>query len=323
MNSLTDYEEMVVEEMVRHDIQPNLVERALAMAGVPFEKVLTAARESQSSTLLKISKGVENGISKGLIQSIKMANNIYSTETVIEKFDERGIELEDIEDIQNLDIEDMDAVAKSYSLVNAALITAEGAAMGVATTLGEFIPFAQFAIPAIVATDVIASITLLSRNACQVAACYGFSSYDGENLPHILSSLAPEKQTSDEGYMTAKALVVNAVREAGGFMAGKAGTQITREVLEKEAPQLVRLIAVITERLGYVLTEKSLGMLVPIAGALLNGGLNLAFQQNGQMQAMDYFRRVTLERKYGESMIRERISFYAERLREEAASYAQ
>ena len=168
MKTLTEYEEQVVAEMVRHDLQPNLVERALSLAGAPVQKILSSARESQSVMLQKITRGVENGVGKGLIQSIRMANSIYNPETVLEKFKNRDIHLEDIEDIQNLDLEDMDEVAKSHSIVNSALITAEGVLTGAAASLGEIIPFAQFAVPAIVSADVVASITLLSRNACQV-----------------------------------------------------------------------------------------------------------------------------------------------------------
>src|SRR4029078_9583843 len=49
--------------------------------------------------------------------------------------------------------------------------------------------------------------------------------------------------------------------------------------------------------------EKELGLLVPIAGALLNSSINLSFQQLGHQTAQDYFRRLPLEERYGEELV--------------------
>jgi hypothetical protein len=78
---------------------------------------------------------------------------------------------------------------------------------------------------------------------------------------------------------------------------------IDRNLLEREAPQMVRLIAYVADRLGVVVTEKELGLLVPIAGALLNSSINLSFQQLGHQTAQDYFRRLLLEQRYGEELV--------------------
>jgi hypothetical protein len=83
---------------------------------------------------------------------------------------------------------------------------------------------------------------------------------------------------------------------------------IDRNLLEREAPQMVRLIAYVADRLGVVVTEKELGLLVPIAGALLNSSINLSFQQLGHQTAQDYFRRLILEQRYGEELVAYAIS---------------
>jgi hypothetical protein len=44
-------------------------------------------------------------------------------------------------------------------------------------------------------------------------------------------------------------------------------------------------------------------LLVPIAGAVLNSSLNVAFQQVGHQTAKDYFRRLLLEDRYGEEIV--------------------
>ena len=78
---------------------------------------------------------------------------------------------------------------------------------------------------------------------------------------------------------------------------------LDRQVLEREAPQMIRLITYVADRLGIVVTQKELGVLVPIAGAVLNSGINVAFQQIGHQTAKDYFRRLILEERYGEELV--------------------
>jgi hypothetical protein len=71
---------------------------------------------------------------------------------------------------------------------------------------------------------------------------------------------------------------------------------------------MIRLIATVTERLGITVTQKELGILVPVAGAVLNGSLNVAFQQVSHQTAKDYFRRLLLEERYGDELIAVAIS---------------
>jgi hypothetical protein len=83
---------------------------------------------------------------------------------------------------------------------------------------------------------------------------------------------------------------------------------LDRKVLEREAPQMIRLIAQVTDRLGVNMTQKELGILVPIAGAALNGSVNIAFQRIAHQTAKDYFRRLLLEDRYGEELVNIAIS---------------
>jgi len=66
---------------------------------------------------------------------------------------------------------------------------------------------------------------------------------------------------------------------------------------------MIRLIAYVADRLGVVLTEKELGIVIPIAGAVLNSALNVAFQRLGHQTAKDYFRRLILEDRYGDELV--------------------
>ena len=118
-----------------------------------------------------------------------------------------------------------------------------------------------------------------------------------------MAAMAPHSSDSDEGYLALKTAVVTSIRESGQFMARTAGMVLDRQVLEREAPQMIRLITYVADRLGIVVTQKELGLIVPIAGAVLNSSINVAFQQIGHQTAKDYFRRLILEDRYGEELV--------------------
>jgi hypothetical protein len=118
-----------------------------------------------------------------------------------------------------------------------------------------------------------------------------------------MAAMAPQTEGSDEGYLALKTAVVTSIRESGHFMSRTAGMVLDRQLLEREAPQMIRLITYVADRLGIVITQKELGVLVPVAGAVLNSSINVAFQQVGHQTAKDYFRRVLLEDRYGEELV--------------------
>jgi hypothetical protein len=132
--------------------------------------------------------------------------------------------------------------------------------------------------------------------------------------------MAPQTATSDEGYLAIKAAIVGSIRETTRFVAGTTGVLIDRRLLEREAPQMIRLIASVAERLGVTVTQKELGILVPVAGAVLNGSLNLAFQQVSHQSAKDYFRRLLLEDRYGDELIAVAISSEIAEIRAKSAN---
>jgi hypothetical protein len=187
--------------------------------------------------------------------------------------------------------------------------------LGSATTLVEGIPGAQLIIPSLILADVTSSMTLLSRHTCRIASVYGFSSKLPENLPHVIAAMAPQTEATDEGYLAIKTAVVTSIREAGQFMSRTAGVVMDRKVLEREAPQMIRLITYVADRLGVVVTQKELGILVPVAGAVLNSSINIAFQQLGHQLAKDYFRRLILEERYGDELVAYTLSREIEALR--------
>jgi hypothetical protein len=304
----TEYERRIVHEIALHQVQPNAIQRILETIGKPVSRVFQYARESQNPALKGISDRIQGWIQEGLIKTVQAANRVTSSEEILRRAESKDIHVADIRSMRYLPISHLDEIADSFKVSNRVWLGLEGAVLGSATTLAEGVPGAQLVIPSLILADVTASLTLLSRHACILAGVYGYSSKAPENLPHVLASMAPQTATSDEGYLAIKAAIVGSIRETSRFVAGTTGMMIDRKLLEREAPQMIRLIAYVAERLGVTVTQKELGVLVPIAGAVLNGSINMAFQQVSHQIAKDYFRRLLLEERYGDELVAVAIS---------------
>jgi hypothetical protein len=300
----TEYEQQVIRELAVHKVQPNAVQRVLEGVGKPVAKLMSIGRNSQNRTLRKLSDHLHGWIEEGLIKTLRVANKLANTKDIARRYAARGIRVDDdFESLRFMPLSQLDAIADSFRWSSSLLLGAEGALLGSATTLAEGIPGAQLVIPSLILTDVTSSLTLLSRHTCRVATAYGYPSRKQENLAHLVAAMAPQTESSDEGYLALKTAVVTSIRESGQFMARTTGILLDRQLLEREAPQMIRLITYVADRLGVVITQKELGVLVPIAGAVLNSSINVAFQQVGHQTAKDYFRRLLLEDRYGEELV--------------------
>src|SRR3989441_3142810 len=317
----TEYEQQVIRELAVHRVQPNAVHRLLEGVGRPMSKLLRFGRNSKSRTLRGLADHVHGWIEDGLIKTFRVANRLANTKDISKKYAARGIHVgEDFASLRYMPLSQLDAVAESFRWSSSLLLGVEGALLGSATTMAEGIPGAQLVIPSLILTDVTSSMTLLSRHTCRIATSYGYSSKNPENLPHLMAAMAPHSDSSDEGYLALKTAVVTSIRESGRFMTRSAGMVLDRQLLEREAPQMIRLITYVADRLGIVITQKELGVLVPVVGAVLNSSINVAFQQVGHQTAKDYFRRVILEDRYGEELVSYAIQQEIETLRKASQS---
>ncbi len=324
---MTTYERLVVDDIARHQVQPGPVRRVLELVGKPVDKLARWAQTSDSAMVRRVHDSVVGGVDKALRGTIQASLSLQNESNIITRFQNRGNRISTFSEIRGLGLMEMDIVAESNRTENATMIGAEGAALGALATLGTVIPYAQVAIPAIVAADVAASMTLLSRSATMIASSYGFPASDPVNLPHVLAAMAPTQLDSDEGFLVVKTAAVAELKAAGEFMkaaakeaavkaSSSAATQATKraiqhaveEVMTARTPKLVKLINMVATRLGVVLTEKELGTLIPVAGAVMNGGLNMAFHHVGHTLAKDYFRTQILTDRYGTEAVTEAIS---------------
>lgn len=300
----TEYEQQVIRELAFHRVQPNAVHRLLESAGRPVARLLNIGRQSNSKAVRGLAAHVHGWIEEGLIKTFRAANRLANTRDISKRYAKRGIQIgDDFESLRYVPMSQLDAVADSFRWGSSFLLGAEGAVLGGITTIAEGIPGAQLVIPSLILTDITTSMTLLSRHTCRIATAYGYPSKKPEHLPHLVAAMAPQSDDADEGYLALKTAVITSIRESSRFIARMAGVVVDRQILEREAPQMIRLITYVADRLGIVVTQKELGILVPVAGAFLNSSINIAFQQVGHQTAKDYFRRLVLEDRYGEELV--------------------
>ncbi len=299
------YDQQVLTEIARDTVNQPFLQKAVSLAGKPAAKIFEGAKTSRVRAIQKTASAFQDAILKAQLQTIRLARHFKTESPILEAAQRLGMELHSVEACSTLSLQDRDALADRLVRSNTLLMGFEGAIMGLSTSLAAYIPFAQVSLPGLITTDILLSMTLLARHTLLLAAVYGFPGTHPENIPHILAAMAPEREFTDEGYLASKALVVNAIRESAQFLAEVSGRELSLRLIQKRAPQLIKLMQYVAERVGLVLTEKQLSMGVPIAGALLNGGVNVAFQQLGHRTAKHYFRKMLLIHKYGQDAVQQ------------------
>jgi hypothetical protein len=139
---------------------------------------------------------------------------------------------------------------------------------------------------ALAAGDVSATLWLGARDTALVAACYGFNPAREDMLPHLLAGMIPSQDWESVEFLGLKALL--------GHPWG------TRHLLAQIADAWVR-------RMTLVLTDKELAVVVPVAGAVVNAGLNAAYLRGIRQSAQDYFRLLTLSERHGADAVLEAL----------------
>lgn len=306
------YEEDVLRQIVNHMTSESLIAKAMRLTGVPFETVLNVSRKVNNQWVTRIESAVTTSLHKGLKKSIDFVNQFHNEEQILQAYSEQGVKIRFVDDVPYLPLEEMDRVADQFKRSNTIGAGVEGALLGAATSLAEGSVLGMVALPSLVAADVALSTAFLSRQVCQVASSYGYYAKDTENLPHLLAAMAPGHQSFEENFLVGKAMAIRTIHQSEQYLLKRAANSLSDDFFAN-APHLLRLIQYVMKRMGMLLTEKEMTMMMPVAGAVLNGGVNIAFQHMAHEAAKDYFRLLVLERKYG-------IKAVEERLHEEMAS---
>jgi EcsC protein family len=130
---------------------------------------------------------------------------------------------------------------------------------------------------------------------------------EGENLGDPESSLScvqvfglggrtETDDAVDRGYFATRAILATSVTEAARYIA-------ERGLVGEGSPVLVRLIAQIASRFGFVVSQKVAAQAIPAIGALGGAAINYAFLDHFQSVARGHFTVRRLERKYGKGTV--------------------
>src|SRR5207244_6623062 len=162
-----------------------------------MSKLLNVGRNSKNRRLRGLSDHLHGWIEEGLIKTFRAANKLANTKEIAKRYASRGIQVgDDFESLRYMPLSQLDVVADSFRWGSSLLLGLEGALLGGATTMAEGIPGAQLVIPSLILTDVPSSMTLLSRHMCQIETTYGYSSKTPQNLPHLVTAMAPHSDSS-------------------------------------------------------------------------------------------------------------------------------
>ncbi|WP_396925848.1 EcsC family protein [Mycolicibacterium sp.] len=220
--------------------------------------------------------------------------NSVSAGAIFKTFAFEGSDLSSYDSIRELDLRVCDRTVPRRKEKYIALAAGQGAATSLAvtgatvsstvsggTTLGV-------AAGAIV-VDVTAVMVGMGRIVALVAAHYGY-----------------DVREPDEQLFAAGVLSYSSAGSAAEKAASLAAlSRLTQDMMRRatwkqlQQHQLVNVIQTVVTSLGFNLTKKKLAQAVPVAGAVINGGLNARLAQNTFNRAQSAYRLRFLTEKYG------------------------
>ncbi|TWU06326.1 EcsC family protein [Stieleria varia] len=158
---------------------------------------------------------------------------------------------------------------------------------------------------ATIAAELPVSTVLILRSVADIARS------EGEDLSTVEARLAclqvfaldPGKESdidddTELGYFAVRAAMAKQIRDASQYV-------VKNGLADKTAPPLVRLIAMIGERFGVVVSEKIAAQAIPVIGAVGGALINSYFIDHYQDLARAHFTVRRLEREHGEALVRE------------------
>ena len=156
------------------------------------------------------------------------------------------------------------------------------------------------------------STAIMMRSIADVARAEGADLAERQTQLECVMVLAlggdsPRDDAAEVGYF--------AVREAMTRAVSGAAAHLARHGLAKDgAPALIRLITLIAEHYSVNVTEKAAAQLVPLIGAVGGATINTIFIDHFQSVAQGHFAVRRLERKYGETAVREKYRELSSRI---------
>ena len=243
---------------------------------------------------------------KGMIVKVlEQSATIRQLERVEREVSKLGGHAENASEIRMLPLEVKDEVARRLAQSQTITISAEGVTAGFLTSLFELVPGLQALVVPTILADLYATIRLLAQSAVQIGYSYGYNLHNEEDLPHFLVSMAPT--SADAQVIEAKLTAHLAVRESAMVAARAVGQHMTVGMLAAGSPFVSSLVDALATRITLYFIEKESSLLIPVAGAVLQGAINASFARMTYQDAKRYFQRLHFIERYGEDYLEERL----------------
>lgn len=201
-------------------------------------------------------------------------------------------------EIRMLPLEVKDDASHRLATSKRLAVTAQGATAGMLTSIFSMVPGLQALIAPTILADLYVTIRMMAQSAVQTGYSYGYSLHNAEDLPHLLVAMSPF--TNDADLITAKISAHFAVRQAGFSLTKSLSEQFSIRLLATSLPAVGQLLDMVATRLAITLMEQQGTLLIPIAGAAVQGSMNSALAHASYIQARRYFQRLHFIDRYGE-----------------------
>ncbi len=298
---MNDYELAVLTQWVKQDEQmPPIAFRVAKGLSGNVGRLMGLLQWSAGSRQSRLVKRMKSITREAIIRTLEQAATASQFEKVEGVLKRMGSSAETASDIRMLPLQTKDEVCRTLARSQKVTVTAEGAIAGFATSLCEVIPGLQGLVLPCVIADLSATIYLMAQHAIQTGYSYGFNLYNPEDIPHFLFAMAPS--TDDAGLVEAKLSAHLAMRESGLVLAKTMGEHLSVRMLSN-TPAMTKLIDLIAYRIVTVLAEKETSILIPFAGAVIQGAINAAFAEVSYVRSVRYFQRLHMIDRYGEEYL--------------------
>jgi hypothetical protein len=223
-------------------------ERITDAADTPLDKIGDALFDSA------LGERFDDAVTRVVDQLNDAAGWTVRQEAIFEEFREKGFDVDDVSDIEDLRIEQVREVARGLDTKYRIAATGEGVVTGALGPVG-----APMDLPLLVG--------LALRAANEYATYFGFDIETDEEKCYVMALLAVACAVTDDAKQeTLREITRISVELAEDRTSADAQRRMTQDLVEKIAEALVMRLA-----------KGKLAQVVPLLGAAIGGGYNLRF----------------------------------------------
>jgi hypothetical protein len=270
---ITEQDKSFIEDAAKFFANPGAVAKGLAMLGEPIERLQNRLPEKAKA---KISAATKTAIEKALIAAITTLPNeitLNPNDTSVQH-EARGIR--------------SSWIHKGTSSITGAI--------------GGFFGLAALPVELPITT------TVILRGILDQAQLAGHNIADIETrleclMVFTMGATPKDEGATETGYFAARISLTQAIRAASSQVAGISVKELMMALDKGAAPAVVRLIAQVAQAFEIRVTQKLVGELLPILGAVGGSAVNYAFADFYCRAARYHFGVRALEKKYGDQPV--------------------